>query len=292
MSIKHYHGLKLPKMPAHELISFFKKVRQDFDDFAKDYYYNKVFDLTVYRLDKAVIDGEAPDIDDPSIFMYYARKIRNWGYEVKTKGERNPWGDYSLEYIIFPLEDKVLAYPFSEQFMDWATEYPGFVDWGWWNNTDRPEGVTEEEWAEREADWDAAYDGYEGRARPVDQGFSFQVHGPVAEWATLDAIHQMTSEGEWELSVNPADFGPTHAKRVKARASEDVIEDHFDGQELEGTALYRAMRAYKKTPEYEAELEARLHTFEALLPEQYPDEAFANTDQWFEENYATARTEE
>ena len=62
--------------------------------------------------------------------------------------------DFSL--TIYPHQGRVYGMMFCHQ-PDWREDFMAFVgavDYSYWDNEDRPEGVTRREWRERDANWD------------------------------------------------------------------------------------------------------------------------------------------
>lgn len=85
--------------------------------------------------------------------------------------------DFTLSFI--PCEGKTLgvAHVASNAWFAAWLEQPGVSYYGYWNNADSPDDVSEEEWARREADWQVL------TAGPVStQMFGIEVmspHGPL-----------------------------------------------------------------------------------------------------------------
>lgn len=76
------------------------------------------------------------------------------------KGYRFPLWDFSFEVTYFPvvIEDKRLnlglMYCEHQEMKDVLAEHLEATYYGYWNNTDRPDELTEEEWKLREKHWD------------------------------------------------------------------------------------------------------------------------------------------
>jgi len=92
---------------------------------------------------------------------------------VNTFKTEHEWTEYFLydlrSSIAFFENDKnsILFIPYGSNFIkvlsDTLSKNPDFtkkysiIEYGYWNNTDHPEEITEEEWAEREKSWDRAF---------------------------------------------------------------------------------------------------------------------------------------
>ena len=82
---------------------------------------------------------------------------------------------------ILPVEHRVLLMAFAEQqeYLTLLYKKDYLEYYGYWNNTDPPENVTEKAWAHREKIWNEALkkDGI-----PSQNGFSVDLHHPVLYW--------------------------------------------------------------------------------------------------------------
>jgi len=74
---------------------------------------------------------------------------------------RNPQYDFSIRIAFIPLENKILSLFYSEYnaFEKHWLKFDEVEYYGYWNNTDRDEDCTEEEWNQRYLDWEKALPG-------------------------------------------------------------------------------------------------------------------------------------
>jgi hypothetical protein len=114
---------------------------------------------------------------------YYKDKFWPWveaRKEIKKTGYRNVMVDTDFEIVLFPREKDLIGISFVER-SAWHKELikqPGFSDYGYWDNTDRPKGVSAQEWLDRERAWEKVLP---WNAIPAMNGFSIQIadpHGP------------------------------------------------------------------------------------------------------------------
>jgi len=80
------------------------------------------------------------------------KKHRNW---------RDPEFDFSCEIVFIPVKSQVLGIPYTEQeeHIKIIESMPGYEEYGYWNNTDRPDNLSEARWDKRRDDWDLALPG-------------------------------------------------------------------------------------------------------------------------------------
>jgi len=72
------------------------------------------------------------------------------------QGKRNPAVDFSFGISIIPTKDrKILGIVYTEQqeFLNMWTAKSFVEDYSYWNNTDKPDNISEEEWKERSETW-------------------------------------------------------------------------------------------------------------------------------------------
>ena len=95
---------------------------------------------------------------------------------------------YNSSFLVIPRDGYVLGYPYfsdmlkmaildqplGSSWMDIFLKLTSFYEYGYWDNTDMPDHVTEEEWEEREEAWSVV------DYRPmIFQGFSFELSDPI-----------------------------------------------------------------------------------------------------------------
>lgn len=107
--------------------------------------------------------------------------FRVWGdrrREVKKTGYRDQAVDTDFEIVIFPHEDHFVGMVFTEH-EDWFDKFlklPGVREYGYWNNTDPPEHVSDEEWEKRGDTWD---DVLGSSGIPSMTGFTISISDPM-----------------------------------------------------------------------------------------------------------------
>lgn len=100
--------------------------------------------------------GHITDDDLPPINAVL-RDIRTRQKEILGSGYRDPEIDFDFEISLMPFDGQVFGMVFSERqlWIDTWMARPEVDEFAYWNNTDRPSGLTAEEWSERARVWDA-----------------------------------------------------------------------------------------------------------------------------------------
>lgn len=122
--------------------------------------------------------------------------------KIKETMGRDPDVDFEVTMNIYPMNGSVLGVIYSEQ-QDWENAWfaiDGVEHYGYWNNTDRPDEVSEEEWQQRERDWDSVL----GRwSEPADMsGASATIHGGHVAKPSMSAILTHVRSFEERLKRN------------------------------------------------------------------------------------------
>lgn len=132
--------------------------------------------------------------------------------KLKASGHRDPLADFEFTVCLFPVEGRLLALTYAEQkdFLELWKQQSWRRDFAYWNNTDAPEEMTEQAWAERERLWDLVFDKDAGA--PAECGYSFTL-------LPLDGHFLFASDEEVEQHL------PSLESRVKALLP--VYMDHL-----------------------------------------------------------------
>lgn len=113
--------------------------------------------LTVYSIDDAMkkldigfnILGCSP---------LTAAQMHVWHEEKKPQQER--LCDFYCELQLFPMSgNELLGVIFTSHYRDFEPileSMPGYSEYGYWNNTDRPSKISQKKWNKRRDDWDTA----------------------------------------------------------------------------------------------------------------------------------------
>ncbi len=182
MSTKIYNGYKLPRMTLDELYAFGQDFKKRIcDQFQKEvcilqaeiatevcdlktlgYKYNYEFES---RDEK--IEGRSLILAIVSLFMSQTKRA------AESMRRDGIW-DFSCNLILIPRKDHILALLYSQR-ESAAVIFQGMegvVDYSYWDNTDRPDELTDEEWDARRDEWGEAFGGW--KMTPAEAGMSIE----------------------------------------------------------------------------------------------------------------------
>jgi hypothetical protein len=102
------------------------------------------------------------------------KKNTSLNYELLKEIRKLDTSEFQADLILIPIANKTLILTYipvsSDKEKEVMAKEKNILSYCYWNNTDREEGVSNEEWMQREEDWSVL--GYDA---PVDVGFGFRL---------------------------------------------------------------------------------------------------------------------
>ena len=191
MSIKIYDGFKLPEMSSFELLNFCHKFRDDVVEMLEIRTHQYVATQSCKFIDRNQFNlHQLTNEEFERLLKYYDAKINPISLSMDRLRDdlrldiqdRKIYPDiFHCNISIHPLEDKTLIMLFADP--EYATilkNYPEIEEYGYWNNCDKPDKCSEEEWQQRKQDWDDALNNF---GVPREEGFVFD---PICHLPRID----------------------------------------------------------------------------------------------------------
>lgn len=248
MSTKIYNGYVIPLMSLEELTTKCAEFRKIIANHIKQIYKEIYVKLLVSALDNRCIGLQKIKTDTifstVNDFLYKEFERSDQGYRSYV--------DASFSFTLFPMKDKILAMIFSEQdtLIKIFIDYFHAQSYCYFNNTDKPEEVSDLEWEQRYNDWDSVL---KNDYIPALNGFHVECHNRIYhnDWTSI-------SDNDFNTIMNFDD-------RVKAVAA-TIIEDNFLCENGPvNSARFMQLTEYKKTGTYEIALENKKKEVENML---------------------------
>lgn len=199
--------------------------------------------LTVDRMDEEVLvlgdlltkrlqeDARAPVLGTGDLLLEAEYAVARRQKAMRSSDHGDPAVDFSIEVVVFahPTDpQKALAIPYAGQrdLKKSLLELPGVSEFGYWDNTDEPEGMDMDAWRARGVMWDEALG---ERGVPSDRGLRLEI---ISErFAYIPQAPRI------------AQVLPNHAKRVK-RWAHEVAFQRLTAEET--VSASNAMRWYQE----------------------------------------------
>jgi len=173
MSTKIYYGVSIATSDLKEVL---RLVRQYHDE----HWLKDAYEVKKKFMQIVLSECKNPEEKDEEGINKLSRAESLWWElrrEIKKTGLRNTVVDTDFQLVVFPYEDKFLGIVYTER-GEWFEKFlkmPGVSEYGYWDNTDPLEDVTEEEWEARREAWDTVLPGI---GIPSMNGFTIDIHDP------------------------------------------------------------------------------------------------------------------
>lgn len=183
MSTKIYNGFKFKIKDITELHRSMNILRTEFNNIRDGMMLDQMTEDCFSLFDRRTI---SPDLFDEPVM----RKVVNETYarqeEVRIKQVRDPSVDFSFEICVYPHNGEFYGQFFTEQrtLTEMLKKKCYFEDFSYWNNVDEPEGVTKEEWNNRERVWEEILS--DSNYIPSRAGFTYEIV-PLSGYVNIDA---------------------------------------------------------------------------------------------------------
>tara|TARA_B100000614_G_scaffold258752_1_gene281847 strand:+ start:101457 stop:102284 length:828 start_codon:yes stop_codon:yes gene_type:complete len=166
MSTKIYEGLRVATPEGQGMLRFRKEVFDTAEPLLRKGYDRMVAMKCVDILDRFMVRGEIPEgLDseksDSSVAEVVTKFLLDNAKEMSRElRARDPEHDFTFSLSVYPFDDYTLLFPICEQqdVIEAIGKIQGVEEYGYWNNTDQPDDVTDEEWEERGKIWEEACD--------------------------------------------------------------------------------------------------------------------------------------
>lgn len=209
------------------------------------------------RFDKVTLGTIKPDEDwktarDIASYCYHDMADRQ--QEVKKTGRRDVDVDHEFEIFLFPSGDGTLIMPVCEQ-----EELTAILDGhssiernSWWNSTDRPDDLSEEQWQQREDEWMTALPG----------------SGLISERSLRMTLFDGDIRINHDVPLTWASM-PSPEKRLKRLGADEYVSRHYDQSKGMGQ-VFQLLEDYKSDPTLTKEVENELRPFVLEITKDTP----------------------
>lgn len=173
MSTKIYNGYKINSTDLKYLQNLSLEIRDKMRFKVKELCYNTIIRFSIECLDDHIHFGKKIETNcSPAVVAW--KKLESIIENIQKTGQRNCMYDFDASWSFIPLEDYtlILAYIEHPELIKIWDQHKQIEYYGYWDNTDPDEDVSENEWLQRGKDWDTL-----GDEPPVCVGFSFNIYG-------------------------------------------------------------------------------------------------------------------
>lgn len=160
MSTKIYNGFIINLASPRDVFEEFQRLSTEVSQIAVAEYAEWFADSWTAELDRTAFRVRSGSVDESELSkLSYADKLakRREALREIDNGWWTPEQDWDFSISFAPhteLKWLGIFYADKDSFRSLLFEQPWFQEYGYWNNTDQPDGITDEEWDLREKNWD------------------------------------------------------------------------------------------------------------------------------------------
>lgn len=158
MSLKLYDGYRIKGFSEKEFIEKYEYLKEVVEKEAKISIQEEISKIFYNTLDY----GYGRKEDDMTVLEYVKEEIKEEIENLK-KGYRSPSLDKDISFALKEYKGDLYLYLFSEDreiSKMLLKEIENIEEFGYWNNTDKPDSVTESHWEKRKKIWDELLTSY------------------------------------------------------------------------------------------------------------------------------------
>lgn len=156
VSTKIYSGFKAINVEIKQLMIDLLQIQSAAKQIAQNLSWEYQIHHATILFDKVCL-GEAESIKHSYYGECYAKLLEEQR-EVERTNMRNMSVDYSFSICIYPTQNnEFLGMYFTEwepKYLPLLKAYPWYNEYGYWNNSDKPNKITQREWNKRRDDWE------------------------------------------------------------------------------------------------------------------------------------------
>lgn len=242
MSTKIYHGVRFLSPSLDEVYAALSGLRSGISAIQYDETVQWAAMVATDAVDRLVLNPEKRAGADRAPLHKAISELMDRQREIKKTGHRDVEVDFDFTLSVLPFEGRVYGIPFTEskRLREFFTASGITEDFSYWNNSEGPEQIPDEEWERRGDTWNRLLD-QDPSGRPSACGMAFEVssdlHFPKAEDVAAAippledrAMRQARSRvrdrrfrllaGDMDLKANPSGHWALAMKSMDYAASE------------------------------------------------------------------------
>lgn len=260
MSVKIYSGFKFQSGSLQDLQAFLMKWRQILKPLHRAELAAVHARIATDTFDQSFIDPKSNAGKTPLMEAFHSVMDRQ--REIKKTGYRDCEVDFDFEVSVMPHGRNIYGIIYTERgkWRDLFMSQPEISDFSYWDDTDRPDDITERRWRHRYKVWD-----------------TILLRGPDAIPAMRGLSAQCTTESLWIDAEDIIAAIKPHEVRVRNLARSAVMDAEFkrrmtgfsdNGVKAQVFSIFFDVEKWLKSPEGEAILQTKIKELEVILPKE------------------------
>lgn len=180
MSTTIYNGIKFKETNIYNIYEQLHDFKKIVVNYHKEKEIQKIIRLAIveYAKEKFLYQKE---IKEDILFKYLLRRMDDLR---ENNNKNNIFNKINENIIIFPYKENIYGIYYGE-LLEIFLNYDIAQEFGYWNNTDKPEGISLNSWNKRSVIWDNIF---KKNSSPKEVGFSFELFDSEQIIITMEDI--------------------------------------------------------------------------------------------------------
>ncbi len=173
MSTKIYTGIRFSTDNLNDVVNILQQFRSSLEYLIHDKTLTYLIKSAILKMDKDALSEQQTNKNN--YFSDSFIELMDKQHNISINKKRHPDVDFKTSVTIFPHNGTFYGMVFTEQneFYNLLLQYPIVEEYSYWNNTDKPNNITEDEWLMREDIWN---DIFKDVSIPEQAGFTQVCH--------------------------------------------------------------------------------------------------------------------
>lgn len=176
MSTKIYNGVRFVSTTLEEVYQSLTVLRPGLAAIQYDEAVRWMAQAVYDAVDRRTLDPARGEEGDEAPFMKAFKELFDRQAEIKKSGYRDTEVDFEFSLSVLPYEGRIYGIVYTERkrLRDFFMNAHVVKDFSYWDSSDGPDSVPDEEWNRRGATWEGIL-GQDRSGRPAACGLSFEM---------------------------------------------------------------------------------------------------------------------
>ncbi|RRY03861.1 hypothetical protein [Brucella anthropi] len=270
MSTKIYNGLRITETDFHKLSGKIYALRLQIMDKVREKKANFIANYAVIQHDRKltgyIYKDEEPETEPYFAALSHLMKADEYCYDGgNSRTDQYAHPDYTFELSIFAYKGAFYAMPFTEDrdLEALLLSQPWIEEFGYWDNTDKPDSISVADWKKRQRIWQGIFDRCYASA-PANGDFQVNLSPRLWEYPDWDKIALFLPDFDKRLTRRAEEI----AHEVWSSIRYQELKAKYDGKEPPIHEFMLGFGSVRKTdPQWNRLIEEETVRLRTLLPE-------------------------
>lgn len=224
MSTKLYDGLRIKNAKEEDVIAKLDSLKPLFKEVLRNTIAKKISSEYFNMVDNVFNN------DNPQLPCDYAQNILKKEMENIKNDKRSIMFQYDFVIYVKQYKSDVYLYPFYRELNDLnilMEKIPELEDFGYWDNTDKPEEISESHWKKREKIWNTISNKYTFE----ESGFKKISLNDIKDFENISFNYELfvpkTKEKRLDISLKNIYISVIYKELIKGKKPEEITHSMY-----------------------------------------------------------------